>query len=371
MTDELEILPADPITVLVIDDDMVILKIVDKILTSGLSREAEVLCTHSGYSGLDMVQTRHVDLILLDVNMPEIDGLEVLDRLRELPQLEHIPVIMMSADMVSDLEADAFRRGATDFIHKPFAPEVITQRIERHLRLAYLQRNLHEEVLRQTELAEKRLAVNLKLLKSNERLFNETVLALTKTVDAKDPYTRGHSVRVADYAQYIAKFSGCSADEQRQIYYMGLLHDIGKIGIPGSVINKNTRLTDEEYEMIKQHPTIGAHILSFIKEVPELSLGAHYHHERYDGRGYPDGLKGEEIPRQARIIAVADAYDAMTSQRSYRECLPQDEVRKRIEQGSGTQFDPYYAKVMLRVIDHDKDYQLRASTFENSSEQVF
>ena len=140
---------------------------------------------------------------------------------------------------------------------------------------------------------------------------------------------------------------------------MGLLHDVGKIGIPDAVINKPGRLTPEEFEIIKTHPTIGSFILSKTREMPELVVGAHWHHERYGGMGYPDGLSGDSIPEEARIIAVADAYDAMTSRRSYRDPLPQDVVRKEIEKGRGTQFDPVFADIMLQMMDEDSDYQLR------------
>ena len=139
---------------------------------------------------------------------------------------------------------------------------------------------------------------------------------------------------------------------------MGLLHDVGKIGVPDEIINKKGKLTDEEYAAIKVHPEIGDRILKKVKEMPKLSIGARWHHERYDGSGYPDGLKGDEILEEARIIAVADAYDAMTSHRSYRDILPQAVVREEIEKGKGTQFDPVFADIMLRMIDEDKDYMM-------------
>ena len=140
---------------------------------------------------------------------------------------------------------------------------------------------------------------------------------------------------------------------------MGLLHDIGKIGVPDAVINKPGRLTDEEYDIIKKHPVMGATILENIKEKRELAIGARSHHEKYGGGGYPDGIKGEEIPEQARIIAVADAYDAMTSYRSYHDPMPQEKVRSEIEKGKGTQFDTQFADIMLEMMNEDKKYDLR------------
>ena len=184
-------------------------------------------------------------------------------------------------------------------------------------------------------------------------LFEETAEALVNAIDAKDKYTRGHSARVAQLSEQIAREAGLSESACDQVYFAALLHDVGKIGVRFDVINKRGRLTDEEYEQIKNHTVVGYQILSSIKESPYLSIGAHYHHERYDGKGYPEGLKGEEIPTIARIIAVADAYDAMTSSRSYRDPLPLSKVREEIVNGMDTQFDSRYASIMLDLMDRD------------------
>ena len=193
-------------------------------------------------------------------------------------------------------------------------------------------------------------------------MLKQTASALSSAIDAKDKYTHGHSRRVAEYSQMIAKIYGKSDKECREIYMAGLLHDVGKIGIPDSIINKDGKLTDEEFAVIKTHPSIGADILKKISNAPFISIGAHYHHERYNGTGYPEGLAGENIPEIARIIAVADAYDAMTSKRSYRDLLSQQVVRAEIVKGKGTQFDPQFAEIMLQFIDDDKDYDLKQET---------
>lgn len=195
---------------------------------------------------------------------------------------------------------------------------------------------------------------------ASQRLFEQTSTALVSAIDAKDPYSHGHSVRVAEYSRRIGEITGKDEEECMQIYYAALLHDVGKIGIPNAIINKKGKLTQEEYDLIReQHPVIGSQILSSIAEYPFLSIGAHYHHEWYDGTGYPDGLKGEEIPEIARIISVADAYDAMTSNRSYRKTAPQAQVRAEIAKGSGTQFDPQFADAMLKLIDLDTEYRMK------------
>ena len=195
--------------------------------------------------------------------------------------------------------------------------------------------------------------------KEQQLLFEQTAEALASAIDAKDPYTNGHSRRVAEYSREIARGAGKDEEECEKVYFAALLHDVGKIGVPGSIINKKGRLTDEEFGLIKRHPVLGGQILSTIKQSPWLSLGARYHHERYDGRGYPEGLTGENIPEISRIIAVADAYDAMTSNRSYRSAIPQHIVREEIVKGIGAQFDPEFAKAMLHMIDTDTEYRMQ------------
>ena len=186
--------------------------------------------------------------------------------------------------------------------------------------------------------------------KNELEMFEQTTEALANAIESKDKYTSGHSSRVAMYSRLIAKEAGFDDQFCEKVYYSALLHDVGKIGVKDDIINKPGRLTDDEYDQIKLHPTYGYQILSSIKKSPYLSIGAHYHHERYDGKGYPDGLAGEEIPKIARIIAVADSFDAMTSSRSYRDVLPIHKVKEELVNGMGTQFDPKYAEIMLRLL---------------------
>ena len=206
--------------------------------------------------------------------------------------------------------------------------------------------------------------------KNMHKLFEQTATALANAIDAKDKYTHGHSRRVAKYSVKIARSAGMKEKECEEIYFAALLHDVGKIGIKDSIINKEGKLTDEEYGAIKTHPVIGMQILSSISQSPYLSIGAHYHHERYDGHGYPAGLKGEDIPDIARIIAVADAYDAMTSKRSYRDPIPQQLVREEFVKGLGTQFDPNYGRIMLHLIDLDSEYMMRESEDASEGEAI-
>ena len=190
-------------------------------------------------------------------------------------------------------------------------------------------------------------------------LFGQTAEALASAIDAKDSYTNGHSRRVAEYSRKIAEEAGKSEEECERVYFAALLHDVGKIGVPIEILTKKGRLTEEEFEQIKLHPVMGGQILSSIRQSPWLSIGARYHHERCDGRGYPEGLKGTDIPEIARIIAVADAYDAMTSNRSYRKAIPQHIVREEMVKCVGTQFDPEFAKIMIHLIDLDTEYRMQ------------
>ena len=329
------------------DDDMNLMMI-----SRAFRDEADVATATSGPEGLAWLSEHEADLVMLDFRMPGMDGFDVLRVLKKDPRTAEIPVIILTGDISVELESKGFIEGATDFVRKPFIPEVMRQRVRRVLRYEYLQEHLEQEVKRQTALAEKRL-------EESRELFREMALALAKTIDAKDNYTHGHSERVANYARMIAKSAGDDADAQERIYYMGLLHDIGKIGVAGNIINKNSKLSDEEFNSIKSHTLIGADILHDIHRFPDLSVGARFHHERYDGKGYPDKISGESIPRAARIIAVADTYDAMTSSRSYRKGLPQDVARAEIEKGKGTQFDPQFADLMLKLIDEDKNFTMR------------
>lgn len=333
--------------ILIVDDDMINLKVAESILKEGFTTD----CVSSGREALSYLETASPRLILLDLHMPDMSGFEVLKAIREMEKAKEIPVVFLTADKDTESEIESFRLGAMDFITKPFVREIMLRRVSRILEYDRLKKNLQQEVDRQT-----RKAMDRK--RKLERITHQVIQALAGTVDAKDRYTNGHSMRVAKYAGEIAMRMGMSRQDQENIYYTGMLHDIGKIGVPDEIINKPGRLTDEEFAVIKTHPVIGSEILKNISEIPGLYLGTRGHHERYDGKGYPDGLKGEEIPIQARIIAVADAYDAMTSHRSYRSLLPQDVVRREIEEGKGVQFDPRIADIMLEMIDGDVAYTM-------------
>ncbi len=181
-------------------------------------------------------------------------------------------------------------------------------------------------------------------------IVNQSLETFAHAIDAKDQNTNGHSQRVAIYSAEIAKRMGMSDEEQEQIYYMGMLHDIGKIGIPDAILKKPGKLTEEEMQIIRNHPTIGGEILKDFTAIQGISDGARYHHERYDGNGYNEGLKGEEIPLAARIICVADSYDTMSSKRVYKELHEENYILSELDQCSGKQFDPEIVPFMIEMI---------------------
>lgn len=325
--------------VIIVDDDAMNLQVAGKILSSGGIR---VTALKSGKALLSFIEEceKVPDLILLDVKMPEMDGFETLRRLRMISSsVSKIPVMFLTADESSGAESKGLALGAMDFLRKPFVPEILLLRVQHMIELVTLENQLSYEVQRKTQ--------------ENRQLLVHVVESLAAAIDTKDIYTRGHSGRVADYARKIAQKVGYSELRQEEVYMMGLLHDVGKIGVPNSIINKDAKLTDEEFAVIKKHPGMGAQILENIKEDPELTIAARYHHERFDGRGYPDGISGFDIPEAARIIAVADAYDAMSSDRSYRKRLSDERIIGELTDGKGTQFDPKFADVMISIIKEE------------------
>lgn len=319
--------------ILIVDDDRMNLVTAQNLLVE----EYKVVGVNSGKQAFKYLERYTPDLILLDIFMPEIGGFEVMKQLQENEEWRKIPVIFLTADRKSETETECFRLGAYDFITKPFEPTVMLNRVRRTIELDGYRRNLQER------LDEKTREVELVTI--------QAITTVANTIDAKDDYTKGHSLRVAYYSEHLARKIGWSEEDVQNIHYIALLHDIGKIGVPDSVLNKPFKLTDVEFELIKNHTVMGAEILKDIKMFPNVSLGAKYHHERYDGRGYPNGLKGEEIPMVARIIGIVDSYDAMTSNRVYRKRLQDEIVREELLKGKGSQFDPYLVDQFMELLE--------------------
>lgn len=318
--------------ILVVDDSTTNLKFVESILKD----KYKLVLAKSGERALRYLEKNTVDMVLLDLMMPEMDGFETFERIKQLELNKNTPVVYLTADVDVESEIKGLKMGAKDFIRKPFVPEVMLKRISHIMQLEELMHHLEEKVEEKA--------------KQIEQISFETIATIASMIEAKDSYTKGHSVRVAEYSALLAKELGWDSKSIQNLKYIALLHDIGKVGIPDSVLNKPGKLTEIEFDVIKSHTTIGGDILKDIETIPDVALGAKYHHERYDGKGYPCGLAGEDIPVLARIICIADAYDAMSSKRVYRDSLPFEVICEQLKLGRGTQFDPLLLDEFLKLL---------------------
>lgn len=318
--------------ILIVDSAKLALRRVESILMETY----DVALVELGTEALDFLHFKHPDLVLMNVNVSDMDGYEILEKMRSRESLKDIPVILMKDERDTASELKGLQAGAVDFVSLPFEPEVLKTRIDHVIELATLRREQASEIAKQQE--------------KIDQMALQSLLTIAHTVDTKDRYDNKHSVRVALYSREIAKRMNYSEKEIEDIYHTALLHDVGKIAIEDSVLNKTSELTEEEYDMVKKHTMIGADILKDTKFIPGIVDAVRYHHEWYDGSGY-NGLRGKEIPEAARIIAVADAYEAMISDRAYRPRLPKERVMEELIMGRGSQFDPYVIDVMLELLE--------------------
>jgi len=331
-------------TILVIDDDPSI----RKVLSLGLERMGYAIkMATNGQEGIDLLASGAVapDCILLDIRMPVLSGKEALPRIREMHPL--IPVIMLTAynDLATGLEA--MKNGAFDYLVKPSRLEHIAETIAKAIRYRDIVREKFEQDKKNEEyklsLERSMQSKTLELSETYEKLKAanmQTVQALAETIEAKDQYTQGHCERVRSLAVRLARELKLPEDQIEPLEFAALLHDIGKIGIPERILNKVGPLDPEEVEVIKMHPLIGAQILSIVEFFAPAINGVRHHHERWDGTGYPDGVAGENIDPLARIITLADTFDAMAQSRPYRKALPLEAVLDEIRSESGKQFAP-------------------------------
>jgi response regulator RpfG family c-di-GMP phosphodiesterase len=289
------------------------------------------------------------DLFLLDINMPEMNGYEVCERLKSDPALSAAPVIFLSALTANEDKIKAFQTGGADYISKPFQLEEVQARIRTHLRLHELQQALRRQNDQLEELVNQRtkqLQVAVRRIKS---MYDQTLRTLGGALDLRDNETAGHSQRVTRYSIEIGQAMDCDEEELGELALGASLHDIGKIGIPDAILLKPGKLNPEETEIMRRHVTISYDLVSqhlFLSHAAQIVLT---HHESYDGSGYPQGLVGNEIPLGARIFAVADTLDAMTSDRPYRAALPYQIAREEIRRCSATQFDPDVVEAFLSI----------------------
>jgi putative two-component system response regulator len=281
--------------ILLVEDDPQAVGVLEPIL---ISKGYSVTVARDGMEGLDKIKTISPDLVLLDIDMPRMDGLEVCRSVKNDPATRLIPVVMLTGYGDLENKIEALQAGADEFLNKPYNSLELFTRLNSLLRMRYL---------------------NAQLDSAEDVLFS-----LARAIEAKDVYTQGHVERVSSLAVELGAYMGLSEEEQDSLRKGGILHDIGKIGVPDNVLNKAGALTMEERLVIKMHPEQGARICQKLKSIRGAIPIIRHHHERMDGTGYPDKLAGEEIPLLARILTVVDIYDALTTTRSYRKCLPHE-----------------------------------------------
>ena len=336
---------AGPVQILVVDDEEPIRNALKKFLTQ---QQFEVYAAGSGDDALQQLRRHRVALMLCDIRMPGTSGMDLVPQALEIePELA---ILMLTAVNDATSAALCMQRGAMDYLTKPIELADLGRAVQRALKrremlLENRQLNqwLKEEVTTRTaELQRERMKL--------ERLSIATLEALVNALEAKDPYMRGHSARVADLSATIAHELAIPDEEVEHVRVAGRLHDIGKIGTREAVLNKQGALSPEEFEHVKQHVVIGSQILAPLGHLGDIIPAVRHHHERWDGTGYPDGLRGEEIPIGARVIGAAEVFDALSTSRAYQEKLSPEKAIERIADLSGTVLDPRVYDALASVV---------------------
>ncbi len=327
--------------ILIVDDQAANVALLEQILSrNGFSR---VVSTTDPTAALELFQARRPDIVLLDLHMPELDGFQIMARIREeLPDDVFVPILVLTADPAPEVKKDALSGGANDFLMKPFNYHEAILRIRNLLTTRFL----HLDLRKQNEVLDERVRERTREL---EEARLEVLERLARAAEFRDDDTGQHTRRVGELSGRLARTLGLSAASAQLVRLASPLHDIGKIGIPDSILLKPGKLTPDEWEVMKNHTLIGAELLSgssssLLQMAERIALR---HHERWDGGGYPDGLEGEAIPLEARIVAVVDVFDALRSARPYRPAWPLERVVAHVESQAGTHFDPRAVEAFL------------------------
>ena len=318
----------------------------------GIIDSLSIFLKRSGYEftgvtnpeeAIQRVKNEHFDLMILDFIMTPFHGDQVVEEIRTFNKELYILLLTGHKDLAPPLETI-----------KRLDIQGYCEKSDKFDQLLLLIESGIKSIAQMNEIKK----INEELKNTNEKLeqaYLESIQTLRFTVEAKDTYTRGHSDRVSEYSVLIGKHLNLPEEDLKTLKIGGLFHDIGKIGVPDSILLKESKLTDDEYSEIKNHPSIGAHILSTASIFQDIIPIVKHHHEKYDGHGYPSQLKGEEIPYFARIAAIADSFDAMTSRRTYRDSLPIETVIAEFERCKGTQFDPELDDIFLDILKNHFD----------------
>ena len=332
-------------SVLVVEDDIQYGQMLADALTNF---NYIVQLTFSATGALDIIRNRKVNIVLSDVNMPGVSGIELARRIMDM--YLDIPVVLITGINDLTLVKKALEIGVSDYIVKPLRIEELPVVIERNLQRKYLETQ---------QLQENKAEILLKAIK-----------ALMRALDAKDPYTYGHSQRVVKLALMMADELGLMGERRETLHLAAALHDIGKIGMPDNILKKAEGLEDYEIHKAKDHPVIGSQILGEIEELSEVASIVRHHHERYDGKGYPDGLRGEAIPFFSRILSILDAYEALVSDLIYRKGLGHEKALEIIEQNAGSQFDPNLVEIFVKAIRKSHNQQTDTANSTEISGQL-
>lgn len=333
--------------ILIVDDEVEI----TEILADLLSEDYECLKAGSAEDALALLRKGEFQLVISDITMPGMSGLEMIPHVKKLSP--ETVVVMISGMQTVESAIGALRLGAFDYLMKPFdlrqVEAVVKRALEHHdLVLAKQRYENHLE-----ELVEQRTAELDRALNSLEGAYRSTLKALTAALETRDSETHGHSERVVTYSLRLGREYGLSSEEMKSLEFGSLLHDIGKIGVPDSILRKPAKLTEEEWVRMREHPLHGQQILRGIEFLQGAARVVAQHHEKWDGTGYPLGLRGEEIDINARIFAVADAFDAITSDRVYRRGKPYEAAAQELDDWAGRQFDPKVVEAFHRVPKED------------------
>jgi putative two-component system response regulator len=324
-------------TILIVDDEEGIRCLLKQKLSSSGYNCIEA---SNAAQALELLVSRAVGLVILDMKMPGKTGLEVLPEIKKRsPQTS---VIMATAVSDVSVVVECMKQGAYDYLTKPFDLTEVGMSINR----AFEKRQLELELRDYHEHLQQKVDEQSKIIRNS---FLNSIASLAYALDAKDSYTNGHSERVAGISTIIGRELKLPPDLIEKIRIAGLIHDIGKIGIPETILNKTSGLTEEEYQLVQSHCEVGEHILQPTVDDVDILKMVRHHHERYDGKGYPDGLIGTQIPIGARILTVADSYDAMTSDRPYRKAMKPETVITQFERNKWSQFDPDVAGVLIKI----------------------
>ncbi len=346
--------------ILIVDDEAVNVKLLEKMLKN--SGYTDITSTLSSVECLKLYADLEPDIVLLDINMPELDGFAVMEKLKGIETGDYLPVLVLTAQIDRDTKLRALELGAMDFVTKPFDNIEVLNRIRNILQV----RMLNKEISNQNQLLEEKVRKRTEELELTQL---EIVRRLGRAAEYRDNETGYHIIRMSKFSQMLGLAAGMGQRDSELLLNASPMHDIGKIGIPDSILLKPGKLNSEEWEIMKTHAEIGAEILSghhspLLKMASDIALT---HHEKWDGSGYPRGLRGEDIPLVGRIVAIADVFDALTSERPYKTAWQVSDAIAEINRGAGSHFDPSLVEHFNSIIEDILAYRDRYTEPDNKT----